>query len=531
MGALVSSGQIAMYRRYALGLRRYLRQPLSAADCDAMLERQRSSYESGFLRLLDRAVYANPRSPYYKLLRHASIEHGDVVELIREHGLETSLERLYDAGVYIRLNEVKGREPVERPGLEFPVSEHDFDNPLLLRHFEARSGGSRSAGKRTVVDLSFLEFEAAQFSLFCNALGLTRRPAAVWYPAPPGFAGLGAVLVMAKLGRRVDRWFSQTGLRARASAARDVLLAGTALAAGRVWGHGRIPRPEHVPLDQPDTVARWLAEQVTRATPGMLLTYPSAAVRACSAALDQGLEIAGSFFYLGGEPYTRQKAAVVERAGATAVSWYGMTETGSIGIPCGRAERPDEVHLLPYKVAVLSRPRRVGSVDLNTLWVTTLLPHSPKLMLNMETGDYGVLETRPCTCALGVGGFTRHLHAIRSHEKLTSAGMTFLGDDLLILIEEVLPVHYGGGPEDYQLVEEEGDDGVPRVTLVVSPRLGKVQDEQVIETVFRYLAGEGRGRRMMAEVWSGGNTVRVVRREPHVTVGGKVQPLHLVSGS
>jgi hypothetical protein len=521
---------ITMYRRYAAGLRSYLKRPLGAADCSAMLERQRAACDEGFLRVLELGVYANVRSPYRKLLEHAGIEHGDVAALVRDHGLEPALERLYDAGVRVRLQEAKGKQPIERPGFELPVSEHDFDNPLLLQHFEARSGGSRSAGKRTVVDLGYLEFEAAQFSLFCDALEMTDRPAAAWYPAPPGFAGLGAALVLAKLGRRVDRWFSQTALPLRPSTARDVLLAGTAVSAGRVWGRGRIPWPQHVPLDGADVVARWLAEKTARGAPGMLLTYPSAAVRACGAALDRGLDIAGSLFYLGGEPYTAEKAQVVERTGAGAVSWYGMTETGSIGIPCGQSKLPDEVHLLPYKVAVVQRPTRLGPFDLETLWVTTLLPHSPKLMLNMETGDYGVLEERDCACALGKAGFRRHLHTIRSHEKLTTAGMTFLGDDLLTLLDEVLPARYGGGPEDYQLVEEEGTDGVPRVTLVVSPRLGEFDDGEMLETVFGHLSAKGRALRMMAEVWHGGDTVRVARREPHVTAGGKVLPLHLVQG-
>ena len=146
-------GDIAMYRRYAVGFRSYLKRPLGEADCAALLGRQRSSYEEGFLRVLGRAVYANQRSPYRRLLGRAGIEHGDVVKLVRDHGLQAALERLYDAGVHFRLNEVKGRQPVDRPGLQLPVSEHDFDNPLLLRHFEARSGGSPSAGKGTVVDL------------------------------------------------------------------------------------------------------------------------------------------------------------------------------------------------------------------------------------------------------------------------------------------------------------------------------------------------------------------------------------------
>jgi hypothetical protein len=518
-----------MYRRYAVGLRGYLRRPLSPAQCAAMVERQRSSADDSFLRVLEHGVYDNPRSPYRPLLEHAGIEHGDVAALVRDQGLEDALQRLYDAGVHIRLSEVKGRSPVERPGLEFRVGEEDFDNPMLLKHFEARSGGSRSAGKRTVVDLAHLEFEAAQFSLFCDALGLTNRPAAAWYPAPPGYGGIGAMHVLAKLGRRVDRWFSQTALRVRPSAARNALLAATAVAAGKAWGRGRIPWPEHVPLDRAETVARWLAEKTARGEPGMLLTYPSAAVRACAAALEGGLDIAGSFFYLGGEPFTAEKARVVERAGGRAVAWYGMTETGSIAIPCGRAE-PDEVHLLPYKVAVIQRPTRIGPVELQTLLVTTLLPHSPKLLLNIETGDYGVLEEHDCDCALGQAGLRRHLRGIRSHEKLTTAGMTFLGDDVLTLIDEVLPRRYGGGPEDYQLVEEEGSDGMSHVTLVVSPRLGELPDEEMIETVFGHLSAEGGVRRMMAEVWRGGHTVRVARRQPYVTAGGKVMPLHLLRG-
>jgi hypothetical protein len=519
---------IAMYRRFALGLRGYLKRPLAPAVWRAMLERQRSSYADSFLRVLERGVYANPSSPYRKLLEHAGIEHGDVAALVREDGLENALERLYDAGVYIRLNEVKGRRPIERPGLQLPVSDQDFDNPLLLRHFEARSGGSRSAGRRTAFDLAHLEFEAAQFAVFCEPLALTDRPAAVWYPAPPGFAGLGAALVLAKLGRGVDRWFTQTSLSVRPSALRSAVLTGTAVAAARAWARGRIPWPEHVPLDEAAAVAGWLAEKAAGGAPGLVVTYPSAAVSACAAALDRGLDVAGSFFYVGGEPYTAEKARVVERAGARAVSWYGMTETGAIGIPCDRTEVSDEVHLLPYKIAVLQRPTRVGGVDLETLLVTTLVPYSPKLMLNMDTGDYGVVEERDCDCALGQAGFTRHLHGIRSHEKLTAAGMTFLGDDLLTLIDEVLPTRYGGSPEDYQLVEEEGADGLPHVTLVASPRLGELDDEKVIETVLGHLAGEGPAPRMMADVWRGGSAVRVARREPHLTSGGKVLPLHLL---
>lgn len=57
-------------------------------------------------------------------------------------------------------------------------------------------------------------------------------------------------------------------------------------------------------------------------------------------------------------------------------------------------------------------------------------------------------------------GWTLHLHGIRSVEKLTAAGMTFLDSDVIRVLEEVLPGRFGGGPTHYQLVEEEdAEDG------------------------------------------------------------------------
>jgi hypothetical protein len=56
-------------------------------------------------------------------------------------------------------------------------------------------------------------------------------------------------------------------------------------------------------------------------------------------------------------------------------------------------------------------------------------------------------------------GWTTHLRDIRSQEKLTAGGMTFLDTDLIRVLEEVLPARFGGAPTDYQLVEEEAEEG------------------------------------------------------------------------
>jgi hypothetical protein len=83
-----------------------------------------------------------------------------------------------------------------------------------------------------------------------------------------------------------------------------------------------------------------------------------------------------------------------------------------------------------------------------------------------------VLSQRRRGCPLEQLGWTTHLHSIRSFEKLTAAGMTFLDTDVIQVLAEVLPARFGGGPTDYQRVEQEQSDGRPTIRLLVHPGLG-----------------------------------------------------------
>jgi hypothetical protein len=158
---------------------------------------------------------------------------------------------------------------------------------------------------------------------------------------------------------------------------------------------------------------------------------------------------------------------------------------------------------------------------------TTLLSHTPKLMINVESDDYGVLEERQCGCLLGELGFRLHLHTIRSHEKLTSEGMNFLGSDLIRLVEEVLPTRFGGAPTDYQFVEEEDENGLPKVSLVVSPRVGPVAEPAAIDAVVDFLNHVPGASDSYGERWRQGGTLRLIRREPYATAASKVLALHV----
>jgi hypothetical protein len=138
-----------------------------------------------------------------------------------------------------------------------------------------------------------------------------------------------------------------------------------------------------------------------------------------------------------------------------------------------------------------------------------------------------MLEQRRCGCTWDALGFPWHLTTIRSYEKLTTEGMHFVGADLIALVDDVLPARFGGSATDYQLVEEE-EDGLTRVSLVVSPRLGPLDEMAVRAVALETLAAPGRVHHLMAGVWRDSGTLRVVRREPHVTRTGKIQTLHVV---
>lgn len=520
--------ELRTFARYAWGLREFLHQPLPAAECRRRLEHQIRRREEAFLQILERGIFANARSPYRKLLSHAGAGFGDLAATVRRRGVEGTLEALYDQGVYVTLDEFKGRKPICRPGLELPAVSRDFDNPLLARHYAARTGGSRGAGSRIAVDLDLLVHESAYYHFFLDAFDLWKRPVALWREVPPGAAGMKVALRLAKLRKPVDRWFTQRRLFTELGDLRYSVFTGCTRAASRMWGIP-IPAPDHVPPGDAYRVACWLTD-VKRSTGllPLLDTNASSGVRVCMAAKHHGLDISGTFFRFGGEPFTVAKSEVITGVGCRAVSHYSMAEIGTIGVACASPCALDEVHLLIDKVGVVQRQKRLGhdGFSAGALLYTTLLPSCPKLMLNVESGDYGVLQERSCDCPFGELGFSRHLHTIRSYEKLSSAGMTFLGTELLSLVDEILPARFGGSPTDYQFVEEE-EDGLPRVSIVVSPRVPNVDDQEIIGAVLEALRGWPGGP-LMTDVWRDSRTLRVTRREPYRTAAFKILPLHIL---
>jgi hypothetical protein len=513
-------------RRLVRDLGPFLRTPLTVETAERLMAQTIGGRAESLLMVLERAVFDNPASPYLPLLRRGRIERHDVARWVARDGVEAALGELHDAGVYVTLDEFKGRQPIRRPGLEHVVRPHDFDNPLGGGHWEIQSGGSRSAGTRARVDLDSLTHEAASDLLIMRALGAVGRPIAIWRPSLPAGAALKASLRYAKIGFPPERWYSQNPFRPAPGLCKQWLFIRFAVAASRRYGRP-LAAPVHLPLDQALVPARWLADVRRRGTPGYLDVTASGAVRVCVAARAHGLDIRGSLFRSGGEPLTEVRARIVEEAGARVFSHYHMAEVGRLGIACAAPAAVDDVHVMTGNVALLERRRDLDGGSVDGLFCTTLHPVTPKVMLNVELGDYGVLHERTCGCPFDGLGLRQHLHTIRSYEKLTTEGMHFIGTELLRLVEEVLPARFGGHATDYQLVEAE-EDGLARVNLVVSPRVGPIDEARAVATALEVLGAGDAGRAEMARVWRQARTLRVVRREPHATSGGKIHALHVV---
>lgn len=511
---------LPMLARLTRDFPRFLRTPLTPEQAVAVIQRQLESREERFLRIAEQAIYAYPRSPYLQLLRAAGCEFGDLKALVAAKGLEGALSELVEAGVFITFDEFKGRKEIVRGGRHFAFLEEDFDNPCISAHFEAQSGGTRSAGTVVKMAFPFIADLAVNTALALCAHGLSQHGHATWLNA-----GVTPMLIYTKLGRTPIAWFYQMRpLPAKIYAGSQYLAA-----VGR-WFGCRLPTPVFVDLQDPSRMALWLAACLKKGTHVCVTTYASSAVRICVAAKERGVRLDGVCFITLGEPFTEAKQQTVEAVGARALVRYAFTEAGIIGYACADPQMSDDLHFSSNAYGLLQRQRAVGDsgLSVDAFLFTSLLPWAPKILLNVESGDYGMLERRSCGCSLGAWGLTTHLARIRSFEKLSGEGMTFVQTEFLRVLEETLPARFGGTSADYQVLEEEGQYGILKLLLLVSPRIGPVDEDGVRQTFLEELGRDGGDGRRKAEVWRRAETVQVRRQWPVATKAGKILPFHLI---
>jgi hypothetical protein len=212
--------------------------------------------------------------------------------------------------------------------------------------------------------------------------------------------------------------------------------------------------------------------------------------------------------------------------GAEARPTYASVEAGAIGEGCLHRESPDDVHVLRDRLAVVQPGDGTGPLPATALLLSSIRAVGPFVFLNVSLGDQADLRERSCGCPLEAIGWTTHLRAIRSQEKLTAWGMSLLDSDVVRVLEETLPARFGGGPTHYQLVEDVAETGAPCLRLLIHPAVGPV-DPAEVATAFLDAIASGRGAERIASVlWAQAGAVRVERRPP-VAASGKIHHVAL----
>lgn len=522
------TSNLRMYGRFALGLPGFLRRRMTLDEARAAIGKSLAEREASFLKVARRAIFDYPRSPYRPLLALAQCELGDLEHSVHTKGLEPTLEELRRAGVYFTFEEYKGRTPVVREERIIPIDASDFDNPFVAKAYEVTTGGMTGAGTRVAMDLETMAAQIPQFALWRHAHRLLDGPLAIWRGTLPDPTGLGLNLRAAVYGGVPAKWFTPMTRSHFRPPLKDRLATSATIGIGRMCGVS-FPTPEPVPIDQAVVLARWAANAVREHGSCSISTPVSLAVRICLTALDEGIDLTGLKFMSGGEPVTAARVRVVNEAGASLIPHYISVDSGPVGIGCARPSAYDDVHFLRDALALIQHPRTLSGTDttVDAFYFTSLRPTAAKILVNVESDDYGVVEERSCGCDLGEVGYTHHLSQIRSFGKLTGEGVTLVGSEMIRILEEVLPERFGGTPLDFQLLEEEDENGLTRLTLLVSPRVSIGSDDEVVATVLEALGRSSAAADIARAFWQQTNTFRVRRAEPVWTNRGKLPPIRV----
>ncbi len=524
---MIRLGEAREGARLLASLPRFLQNPITLDEARRTLQDRLEHREDSFLRLAQESIFRHPSSLYHRLLAVAGCEFGDLASLVRRDGVDAALATLVRHGVYLTVDELKGRRPIVRGGAAIVSRPGEPRDAAASTHLSIATGGSRGTPASVPVDLAYIRDRAVDTYLALHAVGGDQWDHAVW--GVPGGTSVVVLLEYAAFGGRVSRWFSQIDPRLPDLPFRYRWSA-QAMRWGSIVTPTRLPTLEHAPLSDPAPILRWLTGTQGAGRTPHLHTHASSAVRLCQAAERAGIRLDGVRLTSGSEPTTAARLATIRRTGAICEPLYASAEAGLVGRGCLRPDVPDEVHVFEDRLAVVQVDRRhvPSGLTAGTLFVTSLHRTATALpLLNVSMGDVGELDRRRCECPLEGLGWTLHLHDIRSIEKLTAGGMTFLDTDIIRVLEEVLPGRFGGGPTDYQVVEEEGVDGRSALRLLVNPAVGPIASEAVAEA-FLVALGSGRGpQQVMGLAWRDPGLLRVERRPPLVTPAGKILHLHV----
>src|SRR5262249_34046620 len=142
--------------------------------------------EERFLAAARQNIFGARSSFYRDLLGIAGCERGDFEQLISRDGLEAGLRALYRQGVYLSVDELKGRKPVVRGSSSVPLGPDDLQNPTMPAQVSVSTGGSTGTGTFVPMDLRFLRDISANQCLRIESRGGVGRLQLGYWGVPGG---------------------------------------------------------------------------------------------------------------------------------------------------------------------------------------------------------------------------------------------------------------------------------------------------------------------------------------------------------
>lgn len=521
----------SIYELYGfyLELYRFLGEKITLEESREIITQRLKRREDLFLEFIREKIYGNEDSPYLKLIRTTGLESKDVEAFVADRGIEGALCELAERGVYLTIDEFKGRSVCKRNGHTFSFREEDFNNITSVSGIRGVTGGTRSQGTPVFFNFEYIKEKSVLRKILLDVFDISDYPCIVWFPDG---LGLSVMLEISKLGKLPLKWFYPVNRTTQKksnwfSSLRYWLMIESIVATAKIRGVS-LPRPEYIDFEDSTSVAKCLSEIIKKHGGCYVITYPNFALKACRAAKENGLRIAGTWFLLGGEPFTDLKKEEMESVGAKGVGFYISTESGPISLTCSNPGEIDDSHLLGSHIAVIQKRKEVkfSNLTVDAFLLTSFLPDGPKMLLNVEMGDFGVIEKKRCGCKLEKLGLVEHIHTIRSFEKMTGIRMSMLDNDLLRIAEEVLSGRFGGSVTDYQILEVE-ENGVTGLNLLISPDIIGVNEEEVIETLLGELRATREGSGLSVAMLEKMSSIRIKREHPRRTKVGKVFSFHV----
>jgi hypothetical protein len=195
---VIRLGEALEGARLLATLPRFLRRPITVDEARRTLRRRLEHRADNFLELARDAIFARPSSVYRRLLALAGCEYGDLARLVRREGVEATLATLLRHGVYLTVDEFKGRRPIVRGTSTIVARPGDMRDAAAAAHLSVDTGGSRGAATSVPIDLAFVRSRAVDSCLAFHAIGGGEWSHAVW--GVPGGAMIVVMLECAAFG-------------------------------------------------------------------------------------------------------------------------------------------------------------------------------------------------------------------------------------------------------------------------------------------------------------------------------------------